>query len=502
VADPRRIELVRFAELHLPQRCGSDVMLINAIANVIVTEDLHDKEFIAQRTENFEEFWQAVQPCTPEVAELTTGVPADDIRRAGRMIATARRFAIVYAMGITQHTTGTDNVKALANLAMLTGNIGRESTGVNPLRGQNNVQGACDLGALPNVFTGYQKVNDPQARAKFEEAWGVQLPAEPGLTVVEILQAADEGRIKALYCMGENPVLSDPNTNHTIEALEKLELLIVQDLFLSDTAEFAHVVLPSASFAEKDGTFTNTERRVQRVRKAIEPPGQARPDWQIIADLATRMGYPMHYDHPSQIMDEMARLTPIYGGISYERLENGGLQWPCPDPEHPGTPYLHKGRFSRGLGRFHPTPFKEPVELPDDDYPFILSTGRVLYHFHTTTMTRQSDGLAELYPGGDVQISPEDAERLGIKPGEVIEVASRRGSVRARALITERVPPGMVYMPFHFREAPANVLTIDALDPIAKIPEFKVCAVRLSKIGAPTRKKAPKARKRKARARA
>jgi len=507
VADPRRIELVRFAELHLPHRCGTDVMLINAIANVIITENLHDKDFIAQRTENFEEFWQAVQPCTPEVAELTTGVPADDIRRAARMIATARRFAIVYAMGITQHTTGTDNVKALANLAMLTGSVGRESTGVNPLRGQNNVQGACDLGALPNVFTGYQKVTDPEARAKFEEAWGVQLPAEPGLTVVEILQAAGEGRIKALYCMGENPVLSDPNSTHTIEALKKLDLLVVQDLFLSDTAELAHVVLPSASFAEKDGTFTNTERRVQRVRKAIEPPGQARPDWQIIADLATRMGYPMHYDHPSQIMDEMARLTPIYGGISYERLENGGLQWPCPDPEHPGTPYLHKGRFSRGLGRFHPTPFKEPVELPDDDYPFILSTGRVLYHFHTTTMTRQSDGLAELYPGGDIQVNPDDARRLRIKHGELVEVASRRGVVKAKALLTERVPPGMVYMPFHFREAPANVLTIDALDPIAKIPEFKVCAVRLTKIGAPTprkttRKRPAKSKKRKAKARA
>jgi len=502
VADPRRIELVRFAELHLPQRCGSDVMLLNAIANVIVTEDLHDKDFIAQRTENFEEFWQTAQPCTPEVAELATGVPADDIRRAARMIATARRFSIVYAMGITQHTTGTDNVKALANLAMLTGSIGREATGVNPLRGQNNVQGACDLGALPNVFTGYQKVNDPQARAKFEEAWGVALPAEPGLTVVEIIQAAGEGRIKALYCMGENPVLSDPNSTHTIEALKKLDLLVVQDIFLSDTAELAHVVLPSASFAEKDGTFTNTERRVQRVRKAIEPPGQARPDWQIICDLATRMGYPMHYDHPGQIMDEIARLTPIYGGISYERLERESLQWPCPTPDHPGTAYLHKGRFSRGLGRFHPTPFKEPVEMPDDDYPFLLSTGRVLYHFHTTTMTGQSDGLAELYPGGDIQVNPDDARRLGVKHGELVEVASRRGAVRAKALLTERVPPGMVYMPFHFREAPANVLTIDALDPIAKIPEFKVCAVRLTKTRAPTREKAPRPRKRKAKARA
>jgi len=495
VADPRRIDLTRFAELHLPQRCGSDVMLLNALMNVIVNENLQDKEFVEGRTENFEEFWQAIEPCTPEVAELTSGVPADDIRRAARMIATAQRASIVYAMGITQHTTGTDNVKAIANLAMLTGSIGRESTGVNPLRGQNNVQGACDMGGLPNVVSGYQSVSLPSVREKFTQAWGAPLPPEPGLTIVEILQAVDEGRIKALYCMGENPVLSDPNSNHTRQALEHLELLIVQDLFLTETAEYAHVVLPSASFAEKDGTFTNTERRVQRVRKAVEPPGQARPDWEILCDLATRMGRPMPYGDPAAIMDEIASLTPIYGGISYARLESESLQWPCPTADHPGTPYLHKGTFSRGLGRFHPTPFKEPVELPDKDYPFLLSTGRVLYHFHTSTMTRQSDGLDELYPGGDIQVHPDDAKRLRIAPGELIEVASRRGAVRAKALLTDRVPKGMVYMPFHFREASANVLTNDALDPIAKIPEFKVCAVKLTKVSAakPTaRTKAPR----------
>jgi len=499
VADPRRIDLVRFAELHLPQRCGSDVMLINAIMNVIVNENLHNKAFIGERTENFEEFWQAVQPCTPEVAELTSGVPAEDIRCAARMLATAKRAAIVYAMGITQHTTGTDNVKALANLAMLTGNIGRESTGVNPLRGQNNVQGACDMGALPNVVSGYQKVELPEIQEKFAKAWGSPLPGRPGLTVVEILQAADHGRIKALYCMGENPVLSDPNANHTRQALAKLDLLIVQDIFLTDTAHYAHVVLPSASFAEKEGTFTNTERRVQRVRKALEPPGQARADWEILCDLAARMGKPMHYETPAEIMDEIAAVTPIYGGISYERLESESLQWPCPGKDHPGTPYLHKGKFSRGLGRFHPTPFKEPVELPDEKYPFLLSTGRVLYHFHTATMTRQSDGLDELYPGGDIQVNPDDARRLRIRHGELVEVASRRGSVRAKALITARVPEGMVYMPFHFREASANVLTIDALDPIAKIPEFKVCAVKLTKVGKATR---PRRRPRPAKARA
>ena len=483
VADPRRIDLVRFAQVHLRQRCGTDVLLINALMNVLGNEGLHDQAIIAERTENFDEFWQAVEPCTPEAAALVTGVPADDIRRAARAFAADDRAAIVYAMGITQHTTGTDNVKALANLAMLTGNLGRESTGVNPLRGQNNVQGACDMAALPNVLPGYQKVVLPEIRAKFAEAWGAAIPPEPGLTVVEILNAAHEGRVKALYCMGENPVLSDPNSNHTREALERLDLLIVQDLFLTETAQYAHVVFPSASFAEKDGTFTNTERRVQRVRKAVEPPGQARSDWEILCDLATRMGTPMSYGGPGEIMDEIARLTPIYGGISYERLERESLQWPCPTRDHPGTPYLHKGAFSRGLGRFHPTPFREAAELPDDDYPFILSTGRVLYHFHTATMTRKSAGLDELYPGGDVQVHPDDARPLGVKHGETIEVTSRRGTVRAKALLTERVPRGTVFMPFHFREAPANVLTNDALDPIAKIPEFKICAVRLAKVG-------------------
>jgi len=485
VADPRRIELTRFATLHLRQRCGSDVMLVNAIMNVIVNEDLHNKDFIAERTENFDEFWQVVQPCTPEVAELASGVPADDIRRVARMLGNAERPSIVYAMGITQHTTGTDNVKALANLALLTGGIGRASTGVNPLRGQNNVQGACDMGGLPATYPGYQRVDAPEVKAKFEKAWGVPLPDKPGLTVVEILNAAADGRIKALYCMGENPVLSDPNSNHTREVLAGLELLVVQDIFLTETCEYAHVVLPSASFAEKDGTFTNTERRVQRVRKALEPPGQARQDWEIICDLSTRLGYAMRYDEPSQIMDEIASLTPIYGGISFERIEQRGLQWPCPAKDHPGTPFLHKGKFSRGKGRFHPTPFREPAEMPDAEYPFVLSTGRVLYHFHTATMTRQSAGLDELYPGGEVQVNPDDAEELGLEHGAMAEVASRRGAVRARVLVTDTVPKGMVYMPFHFREAPANVLTNDALDPVSKIPELKVCAVKLSRATEP-----------------
>ena len=480
VADPRRIDLVRFAAHHLQHRCGTDALLINAMMHVIIAEGLHDQAYIDERCENFDALRQTVEPCTPEVAELTSGVPADDIRAAARAFATARRATVVYAMGITQHTTGTDNVKALANLAMLTGNVGVESGGVNPLRGQNNVQGACDMAGLPNVLPGYQKIVDPAVREKFATAWGCTIPPEPGLTVVEILNEAGR-RIRALYCMGENPVLSDPNQAHTREALAALDLLVVQDIFLNDTADYAHVVLPSACFAERDGTFTNTERRVQRVRKALEPPGQARADWQILCDLASRMGYPMRYDSPADILDEIAALTPIYGGIAYDRIDAVGLQWPCPTRDHPGTPYLHKGTFARGKGHFHATPFIEAAELPDDDYPFLLSTGRVLYHFHTATMTRQSGGLNELYPGGDIQVHPDDAKALGVRQGDFVDVESRRGIVRAKALLSDRVSRGMVFMPFHWREAPANALTNDALDPIAKIPEFKVCAVRLTK---------------------
>ena len=421
-----------------------------------------------------------IDECTPEWAEKITGVPAEDIRRAARIYASAERASIIYSMGITQHTTGTDNVLTLANLAMLTGNVGKESTGVNPLRGQNNVQGACDLGALPNVFPGYQAVNDDALREKFEKAWGVTLSGTAGLTVVEMLHAAEKDDVKALYIMGENPAMSDPNLNRTRKALDELDFLVVQDVFLTETAQYADVVLPAASFAEKDGTYTNTERRIQRVRKALDPPGEARQDWQILCDVAARMGYEMSYGHPGAIMDETASLTPIYGGISYDRLEGLGLQWPCADSSHPGTPYLHKGEFKRGKGKFHPTPYRDPAEVPDDEYPLILTTGRFLYHFHTGTMTRKSDGLEEICPGGTVEVSPEDAESMGIADGDLVNVASRRGEVTARTVVTERSPEGTVFMAFHFHEAAANLLTNDALDPIAKIPEFKVCAVKIT----------------------
>ncbi len=480
VADPRAIELTEVAELHLRHKPGTDVALINALAHVILEEGLADEEFIRERTEGFEEFRKAVAANTAAFAEKITGVPAEAIAEAARLHASAPAASIIYSMGITQHTTGTDNVFALANLAMLTGNIGKPGAGVNPLRGHNNVQGACDMGALPDVYPGYQKVVVEAARSKFEQAWGVSLPASPGLTVVEMMHAAAEGELKALYIMGENPMLSDPDVNQVEEALKKLEFLAVQDIFLTETAQLADVVLPAAAFAEKDGAFTNTERRVQRVRQALDPPGEARSDWSIICDLAARMGYEMSYAGPAVIQDEIAGVTPIYGGITYARLDVESLQWPCPDRDHPGTSILHREKFTRGLGKFHPVEFIPAKELPDEEYPLLLSTGRILEHFHTGTMSRHSEVLDKLVSVGAIEISPADAERLGIEDGKHVTVTSRRGHIEIAARVTDRVAPGVVFLAFHFKEAPANRLTIAALDPVAKIPEFKVCAVKIA----------------------
>ena len=481
VADPRGIDLVHFATLHLAQRPGSDVALINAMMNVIINENLHDKEFIEERTESFADLAEAVKDFTPEKAEKITTVPADMIRQAARIYATSSTASIIYSMGITQHTTGTDNVLSLANLAMLTGNIGKESTGVNPLRGQNNVQGACDLGALPNVYPGYQSVEDPAIREKFENAWCTKLSPTKGLTIVEIMHAIESGDIKALYIMGENPALSDPNLNRTRKSLKDVDFLIVQDIFLSETAEFADVVLPSVCFAEKEGTFTNTERRVQRVRKAVNPPGQARTDWKIICQIATKMDYQMDYAHADNIMDEIASVSPIYGGISFDRIESVGLQWPCPDKNHPGTKFLHKGKFTRGKGKFHAVGFKEPAELPSKKFPFVLSTGRQLYQFHTGTMTRKSAAINQISPTGYVEMHSDDAEKLRINNGDRVEVITRRGNVVTVAKVTKEIEKGWLFMPFHFAEGPANMLTIDELDPVAKIPEYKVCAAQVIK---------------------
>jgi formate dehydrogenase alpha subunit len=483
VANPREIELVKYADLWLQQNPGSDVALLMGMMRVIVDENLHDKDFIEARCENFDAFRDSLKEFDLERVEEITGIPKDKIVEAARIYATDKPSSILYAMGITQHTHGTDNVIATANLAMLTGNVGKPSTGVNPLRGQNNVQGACDLGALPNVFTGYQAVVNEDIRKKFEDAWGTYLPREIGLTLTEMFESAYKKEIKSIYLIGENPILSDPDARHVKESLETLDFFVVQDIFMSETAQLADVVLPSASFAESDGTFTNTDRRVQRVRKAVEPIGKSKPDWQIICEIAQKMGAKgFDFQDPSQIMDEMATLTPSYGGISFERLENGGIQWPCPDNKHPGTPILHMEKFTRGKGKFIPLEYRPPAELPDDDYPLLLTTERSRYHFHTGTMTRKVSGLDALVSEGMVEINPKDASALGISDGEMVKVISRRGDIIAKAKVTEVSPVKVVTMNFHFAESPTNQLTNPALDPVAKIPEFKVCAVKVEKV--------------------
>jgi len=482
VIDPRAIELTKYAKIWLRQKNGTDVAWINGLMNIIIQEGLYDEGFVENRTENFAQFKKIVSRYTPKKVEEITGIPEKELITAARMYASGKRSSIVFSMGITQHTTGTDNVLSLANLAMLCGSIGREGTGVNPLRGQNNVQGACDLGALPNVYPGYQKVTDEQIREKFEKAWNARLSPKEGLTAVEIVEAAKDGVIKGLYIMGENPMLSDPNLNNVRKGLESLDFLVVQDIFLTETARMADVVLPGVSFAEKDGTFTNTERRVQRVHKALPEIGGSRQDWQIILELSKRMGYLMDYNSPAEVMEEIASLTPIYGGISFARLAREALQWPCPDSEHPGTPYLHKDKFTRGKGLFTPIDYIPPAELPDEEYPFLLSTGRVLYHFHTGSLSRRSKPLDSIVPEGFLEMNPVDAERSRIKDGDWINVSSRRGKVKIKAEVTERVDEKAVFMSFHFAESAANFLTNDALDPVAKIPEYKVSAVKIEKI--------------------
>lgn len=479
VIDPREIGLARYANIWLRPKPGTNVMVLNGLMNVIINEDLYAKEYVKTRTEGFEAMKDTVYKYTPEYVEDITGIPAEDLKTAARMYAEANSASILYAMGITQHSHGTDNVKSCANLAMLCGNVGIEGGGVNPLRGQNNVQGACDMGALPNVFPAYQQVANDEARTRFEKAWGVSLPGTPGLTVTEVPDAVMNGKVKALYVMGENPMLSDPDLSHLEKAMKKLDILVVQDIFLNETGEFADVVLPSACFAEKDGTFSNTERRVQRIRKAVDAPGDAKPDWLIISELATKMGYAMNYSSAEEIMTEINQLTPSYAGITYERIEEEGLQWPCPNTEHPGTKYLHKDNFTRGLGLFSPIDYRPSEELPDEEYPYYLSTGRILYHFHTGTMSRRTKGLVERAPESLVEINPRDAEKLGIEEGRFVKITSRRGSVQAKAEVTERPPEGTVFMTFHFREAAVNLLTNPALDPIGKIPEYKVCAVKV-----------------------
>jgi formate dehydrogenase alpha subunit len=484
VADPRWIQMSDLAEIAVQQRLGSDVALINGLMHIILKEGWQDQAYIDERCENFEALKAKLEEYPPDKVAQITGVPAETLRQMAEIYATNKPAAIVYCMGITQHTTGVDNVKDLANLAMITGNVGVASGGVNPLRGQNNVQGACDMGGLPNVFTGYQPVADETANKKFSEAYGKPLPNKPGLTILEMFNGIDEGKIKALYVVGENPMVTDPDLHHVEAALKKLECFIVQDVFLTQTAKLAQVVLPGTSFAEKDGTFSNTERRVLLVRQAVKPIGDSRPDWQIICDLSTRLGYPMSYASPEEIFNEMRKLTPSYAGMTYARLEKAGLQWPCPTEDHPGTVFLHKDRFSRGKGMLHAIDYKPPAEEPDADYPMFLTTGRAFVHYHSGTMTRVSPTLHREMGTGYVEISPTDAKNLGIKNGERIKVSSRRGEIQIKAKISRKVNRGVVFIPFHFAEAAANMLTNPAYDPTAKIPEYKACAVKVEKLAA------------------
>ena len=482
VADPRKIPITRLATVWLRQHLGTDVIWINGMMHIIIKEKIYDEEYVKSRTVGLDELKKVVENYTPEYVEEISGIPKEQLIEAARLYAKAPAASILYAMGITQHTTGTDNVKSLANLSMLCGNVGIPGGGVNPLRGQNNVQGACDMGGLPDVYTGYQKTGDLAVRTRMEKAWGVEgLPENSGLTVTEMMQKAHEGEFKALYVIGENPMISDPNLNHAKQSFENLDFLVVQDIFLTETAKMADVVLPSASFAEKEGTFTNTERKVQRVRKAVAPPGEAREDWEIICDLAGRMGYSMNFKNAQAIMEEIAQVTPSYCGINYGRLQEDGIHWPCTGTDHPGTPCLHMDQFTCGLGVFHAIDYRPPSELPDDEYPLYLTTGRVLFQYHTGTMTMKSEGLNELAPECFVEVSSLDAEEYKIEEGDLLKVASRRGEIEAKAKISEKAVKGTIFLPFHYVEAAANKLTIAALDPVAKIPEYKVCAIRLEK---------------------
>jgi len=483
VVDPRRIPLSRFAHTYLQPRLGTDVIWLNGMMKIIMEERLFDDAFIEMRTENFKAFSTHLENFDLDQVESTCGIPLELLRKAARMYASVKRAMIIYSMGITQHISGTDNVQSIANLAMLTGHVEQEFTGVGPLRGQNNVQGACDMGALPGTFSGYQNISDFGVRKKFGRVWRTDLPTTPGITGTDMFHGADAKRIRGMFIMGENPALSHPDLNAIRTSLKGLEFLVVSDIFLTETAKFADVVLPAASFAEKDGTVTSTERRIQRTRKAISPYGLSKPDWQIICELSSRMNYPMDYESPAEIMEEIAMVTPIYGGVSYDRLEDGwGLFWPCPNRDHPGTSFLHKGSFARGKGLFECIEYRPPAELPDDEYPFYLTTGRIYQHWHTGSMTRRISALSREEPEGFVEINPKDAKTLRVANRELVRVVSRRGAITVKARLTDDVPEKAVFIPFHFREAPANLLTHAVCDPKAKIPEFKVCAVRVEKV--------------------
>ncbi len=479
VVDPRRIQLTLMADIHVRLKFGTDVAFLNGMMHEIVEKNLHNTDFIAERTEGFEELREKLRSYPPEKASEICGVPADLIRETARIYATSEPSAILYTLGITEHSHGVDNVKSLANLAMLTGHIGKASSGVNPLRGQNNVQGACDMGALPNVYPGYQVVTDPANREKFEKAWGRPLSPDLGDTIPAMMDKLIDGTTKGMFIVGENSVVSDPNTHHITKALESAEFLVVEDIFLTETAQMADVVLPAACWAEKEGTFTNSERKVQRVRMAVEPPGEARPDWVILSEIGKRLGLNTDYSTSEDVFNEMASLTPSYGGIGYARIDCRDLQWPCPSTEHEGTGFLHQGRFTRGLGLFHAIDYRPSEELPDDEYPFVLTTGRRYAHYHTRTMTGRCPSLHKELPKPIAQVNDADAEKLGLTDGDPIRVISRRGEVDTFARPGDIVPEGAIFMDFHFAQANSNVLLGTSLDPVSKTPDYKVCAVRL-----------------------
>ncbi|MCD7947232.1 MAG: formate dehydrogenase subunit alpha [Oscillospiraceae bacterium] len=483
VVDPRRIDLVDQAEVFLQIRAGTNVAFSNGMIHICIRDGLLDEKFIAERTENFAELSEIVKAYTPEKTAEICGIDPAELVRAAHLYAQAEKAPIIYCLGVTEHSTGTEGVMSLSNLAMAVGKLGRSGCGVNPLRGQNNVQGACDMGCMPAQYPGYQKVTVPEVREKFEQAWGVPLPAEPGLTSTETFLGIEAGTVRGLYIFGEDPVVSDADITHVKHMLEKLDFLVVQDLFLTETAQFADVVLPAVSYAEKTGTFTNTERRVQMVRAAVQPEGEIKQDWDIFYDIMNAMGYPCEKKEPAAIMDEIASLTPSFGGISHERIETQGApQWPCPTKEHPGTPILHVGKCSRGLGYFYPTEYKPSVELPDEEYPIKMVTGRMLYHYNAAAMTSRTEGINEICDSSYIEISRVDAQQMDISDGERIKVTSRRGEIETTARVGDKTRPGEVFMTFHFPDGNVNFLTSAALDAISRIYEYKVCAVQLAKL--------------------
>ncbi|EGO2673754.1 formate dehydrogenase subunit alpha [Enterococcus faecalis] len=482
VVDPRKINLVKDSALHLQVQAGTNVAFANGMMHVILKEGLADRHFIEERTEGFSDLEKMVADYTPEKVAEICHIHPEDLIQAARMYAKAEKAPIIYCLGVTEHSTGTEGVMSMSNLAMLVGKVGKPGCGVNPLRGQNNVQGACDMGCMPYDFPGYQKVNNPEVIDKFEKAWHVPLNRNTGLTSTKVLPAATAGNVKGLYIFGEDPIVTDPDTGHVRQALESLDFLVVQELFMTETAAYADVVLPGISYAEKDGTFTNTERRVQRVRKAVEPRGQAREDYEIFCEVMTRMGYPCAYESAKEIMKEISAVTPSFGGINYERLEKESLQWSCRSLTDPGTPIMHVGSFARGKGLFKAIPYKQAQELPDEEYPYLMSTGRMLYHYNTRAMTGRTEGINQIANHSYIEINAVDAQALGIQEGDKVEVHSRRGKIETYAAVGNRVFPQEVFMTFHFPDGNVNEITNAVFDDIATIPEYKVCAVAIKPV--------------------